>query len=258
MMIRRILRADRWKVAAYTAVLVFNIVAVVQAYPTYKANVAAIMKMVPDWMPLVKGLMASDGGDRFAVFVALNHYFKGANVIGPAVAIILALGTIVREVEIGTIGLLLSRPISRTRILLSYAVVHLLELTLPLFAIAIATPWLTEWLIDEEVPLAPMVMAALHASAFIAAVYGFALLLAVILTEQLRLAALAGGVCIVSFLLYFVDQNLPWSIYVLSSIPMYVELAGGGPLPWGAFLACVGSAIAFLTTAVVVFKRKDY
>lgn len=258
MMLRRILRDDAWKIAAYTAVLVANLVATVLAYPTFKSNITAIVNLIPNFATFLKAVLTGAGGDKFAVFVALNHFFKGANVIGPAAAIILALGTIVREVEIGTIGLLLSRPISRTRILLSFAITHLLELTLPLFLVAMMTPWLCEHLIDETVPLAPLLYASLHASVFIAMVYAFALLLAVVLVEQLRLAAIAGGLCIVSFMLYFVNQTLPWSIYVLSSVPMYVDLASGKAMPWGAFAVCAGATFTLLTTAIVVFRRKDY
>jgi ABC-type transport system involved in multi-copper enzyme maturation permease subunit len=258
MMVRRILRDDVWKTIAYTTVLALNLVATVLAYPTFKSNITAIVNLIPNFATFLKAVLTGAGGDKFAVFVALNHFFKGANVIGPAAAIIYALGTIVREVEIGTIGLLLSRPISRTRILLSFAAVHVLELTLPLFLVALVTPTLCESLIDETVPLAPLLWASLHASMFIAMVYALALLLAVVLVEQLRLAAIAGGLCIVSFMLYFVNQTLPWSIYVLSSVPMYVDIASGKAMPWGAFAICAAATAAFLTTAIVLFRRKDY
>jgi ABC-type transport system involved in multi-copper enzyme maturation permease subunit len=165
---------------------------------------------------------------------------------------------VVREVEIGTIGLLLSRPVSRARILWSFALVHLAELAVPLVLVSAAIPWLAGRMLGEEVALAPMLAAAAHATAFVSAVYAIALLFSVLLAEQVRVAAAAGGVCVVSFLLYFVEATRPFTLYALSSIPTYALLAQGQPYPWPRTAACLAIAAACLAAATLAFRRKDY
>ena len=259
MILRRLLRDDWWKFSALASILLLNAIITIQAFPTFKQNFVAITNLIPDFFKFAKdALISAGGGERVTVFVALNHFFKDANVIGPAAAIVLALGTIVREVEIGTIGLLLSRPLSRTRILWSFIVVHVLELVLPILFVTALLPTASQALIDETIDLQPLMLAALHASTFVVMIYAFALLCAVIFSEQIRVAAVAGGVCILSFMLYFFDATRAFTAYSLSSIHTYVDLAGGGAYPWTKTLICIGLAAAFFTAATATFNRKDY
>ncbi len=258
MIVRRALRDDWWKVLAYLAILVINVVVVLRAYPTFEANLSQLMNLMPDFLSFVATALLDAGEQRLQVFMGINHFFKGANMIGPAAAIILALGTVVREVEIGTIGLLLSRPISRTRILVSFAAVHLLELLLPLTLVTVSLPFLADCLIDREVALLPFLWANLHASAFIGMVYALSLLTAVLLHEQIKVAAVIGGVCIISFMLYFIDAARPFTLYRLSSIDVYVDLVKGGALPLAELALCLGIGGACLAGAILIFRRKDY
>ncbi|MBI4879128.1 MAG: ABC transporter permease subunit [Planctomycetes bacterium] len=258
MIVRRALRDDWWKVLAYLAILAFNVIVVLRAYPTFEANLSQLMNLMPDFLSFVAAALLDAGEQRLQVFMGINHFFKGANMIGPAAAIILALGTVVREVEIGTIGLLLSRPISRTRILLSFAAVHLLELILPLTLVTVSLPLLADCLIDRQVELLPFLWANLHASAFIGMVYALSLLIAVLLNEQIKVAAVAGGVCIISFMLYFIDATRPFTLYRLSSLDVYVDIVKGGPLPLVEFSVCLGAGAACLAGAILVFREKDY
>jgi len=257
MIARRTLRDDWWKVAAYTAILALNM-ATVLAFPTFESNYTMIMNLVPDFMSFLKRALENMGQGKFSVFAGINHFFKGANIIGPAAAIILALGTVVREQEVGTIGLLLSRPISRTRILLGFISVHLLELTLPLLLVTLFLPFTAQVLIDRELQLMPFLLATLHGSAFICMIYGIALLCAVLFNEQIKVAAVAGGICILSFMLYFIDATRPFTVYNLSSMEIYLQLVQGDPLPLAAFSSCLGIGAACLTAATLIFHRTDY
>ncbi len=258
MLVRRILREDWWKVSALFAILFANMVATVFAYPTFQANYAMLANLVPNFMGFVKNALNEAGKGGLPVFMAVNHFFKGANVIGPAAAIVLALGTVVREVEIGSIGLLLSRPISRRRILWTFAACHVLELLVPIFLVSALIPITAARGIDRDVPLAPFLVSSCHAAAFVSAVYCIAILAAVVFAEQIRVAAFAGGVCVVSFLLYFIDATRPYTLYALSSIEGYMAMARGDGLPLVRFFGCIGIAVAALGTATILFEKKDY
>lgn len=262
MIVVRTLRDDWWKVLAYTAILLFNLVATILAFPTFEKNWAAIVNLIPDFgefvVRAILQTVTGDGGKKLEVFLGINHFFKGANVIGPAAAIVLALGTVVREVELGTIGLLLARPVRRRRLLLSWAVVHLLELIVPLLLVTLLLPTLAARLIDREVELLPFLWSSLHGAAFVTLVYAMSLLLAVLLTEQVKVAATAGGVCILSFMLYFIDATRAYTLYDLSSIDVYMGLLRGNEYPWRETAICLFLAAGLFVAAVKVFEAKDY
>ncbi|MFH0947353.1 MAG: ABC transporter permease subunit [Planctomycetota bacterium] len=258
MIARRTVKDDWWKVAAYTGILALNMIATVLAFPTFESNYAMIANLVPDFLSFLKRVLEEMGQGKFSVFAGINHFFKGANIIGPAAAIILSLGTVVRELETGTIGLLLSRPVSRTRILLGFIAVHLLELTLPLLLVTLFLPYCASALIDREIELTPFIFAAIHGCAFISMVYGISLLCAVLLNEQIKVAAVAGGICILSFMLYFIDATRPFTIYNLSSMEIYLKLVQGDPLPVREFTSCLVIGAGCLIAAIVVFRRRDY
>ena len=262
MIIRRTLRDDWWKVGAYAGILLFNLAATILAFPTFEKNWALIVNLVPDFIPFVKDamtrMMEGTGGGKLTVFCGINHFFKGANIIGPAAGIVLALGTVVREVELGTIGLLLSRPTGRTRLLLGWATVHVLELVVPLLLVTLLMPTLTASLIDRHVDTVPFLLAAVHGAAFIFFVYGMSLLIAVLFQEQIKVAATAGGICVLSFMLYFVDATRPFTLYQLSSMEIYIGMAQGGAFPWTEFVICLVGGAALIGAAAFAFERKDY
>lgn len=258
MIARRTLRDDWWKVAAYGGILGFNVIATILAFPTFKANYTLVMNLIPDFMSFMRRALESMGEGKLSVFAGINHFFKGANIIGPAAAIILALGTVVRELEIGTIGLLLSRPVSRTRILFGFIVVHVLELIVPLLLITCMLPWCARVMIDEQLELAPFMLATIHGCSFIFLIYGISLLAAVLFSEQIKVAAVSGGICILSFMLYFVDATRPYTLYRLSSMEIYLDLVQGGSIPLLEFSICVGAGCACLLAAILVFRNKDY
>lgn len=262
MLILRTLRDDWWKVLAYAAVLFVNAVLTVLSYPTFHANFEAVMNLVPDFLTPVKSALTGAGGGGLPVFVAINHLFKGANIVGAAVAILLALGTVVREVEIGTIGLLLSRPVSRARIFFTFVAVHLLELWVPLLLVTCAIPALAQGLIGDDLdePLAtlPLLRGAIHAAAFITVVYSLGMLAGVWLTEQLKVAAAVGGVCVVSFIIYFVDFTRPYSLFRLSAIEVYSALARGTDAWRPELFLSLGIAAAVLACAWLTFRKRDY
>ncbi len=262
MIVARTLRDDWWKVLAYAGILVFNLVATVLAFPTFEKNWAAITNLIPDFIGFVKDAMnrmlEGAGGGKLSVFLGINHFFKGANVIGPAAAIVLALGTVVREVELGTIGMLLARPVRRRRLLLGWAAVHLLELIVPVLAATLLLPTLTARLLDREIELAPFLLSSLHGAAFITLVYAMSLLFAVAFAEQIKVAAAAGGVCILSFMLYFIDATRPFTIYDLSSIEIYMDILQGNGFPWAEFATCLLLAAGCFVAAVKLFESKDY
>jgi ABC-type transport system involved in multi-copper enzyme maturation permease subunit len=256
-LITRVLRDDVLKVSAYFLILLGNALATVLAWPTFEQNYQSLLAFVPSFLKGLKTAIAGASGG-IEGFVAINHLFKGANVLGAAMAVFLASGTIAREVEIGTAGMLLSRPWSRARVLLSFAAVHLAELIVPLLLATLAIPLLGAMLIDEEIAMEPLLLGAFHAASFIALVYALALALAVGASEQLKVAGIAGGICVVSFLLYFFDATRPYSLFRFSSLETYSALARREPFDLGLSAIVLGSTAIVFTIAWLRFRRRDF
>lgn len=258
MLVRRILRDDLWKVAAYTVILLGNAIATVLAFPAFQENYEAILQFVPGFLKKLRFALLDAGAGGLSAFAAINHLFKGANVLGAAAAILLAMGTVAREAEIGTIGTLLSRPLSRRRILFSWALVHLCELVVPLLLVTAAIPLAASLFIDESLPMTPLMLGALHASAFLGLLYAVALVVSTLVSEQIKAAGIAGGICIVSFILYFIDATRPFTLYRFSSFEMYGAIARGDGIPLETTLGLVAATLVLFAVADRIFARRDF
>ena len=88
--------------------------------------------------------------------------------------------------------------------------------------------------------------------------YTIALLSAVLFSEQIKVAAVAGGICVVSFLLYFIETTRAYTLYNLSSFGLYIDLTQGKGLPWFEPIALLVLAAAMFGTTMAVFLRRDY
>lgn len=258
MIAKRIIRDDWWKVVAYTAVLLLNMGATIGAYPTFQANIDQITNLLPDVFKPIREALVGVGTGGLPTFLSINHLFKGANMIGPAMAIVLALGTIVREVETGTIAILLSRPVGRIRVLLTIMATHLVEMLVPLFLVSALAPMMARAFIDESLAYGPMLQGTLHAAVFIVAVYGIALAFSVWFSEQIKVAAATGGICVVSFLLYFIDATRPFTLYNLSSLELYSAVARGNGLSGFEIASCLAIAAGSVGVAGLVFRTRNY
>ncbi len=257
-LVRRILRDDSWKLIAYSVILLGNVFLTVLTFPTFESNYLALLNLVPGFMKSLKGALLDAGSGGLPDFAAINHLFKGTNVIGAAVAILLATGAIVREVEIGSIGMLLSRPWSRRRILLSFAITQILELAVPMLLATVALPLVASLCIQRDVPLTPLLRGAVHSCAFLALIYSVTLFVSILITEQLKVAGIAGGALVVSFVLYFIDATRPYTLYRFSTIETYAALAKGGALDVVRTGGLYAAAAVFVGLALRAFSRRDY
>ena len=90
------------------------------------------------------------------------------------------------------------------------------------------------------------------------AVYGIALAFLVWFTEQIKVAAATGGICVVSFLLYFIDATRPFTLYNLSSLELYSAVARGNGFSGFEIAACLGIAAASVGVAAMIFRSRNY
>jgi ABC-type transport system involved in multi-copper enzyme maturation permease subunit len=254
----RILRDDAWKLAAFFVILLVNAIATVLAYPAFEENYEALLAFVPSFMAKLSSALLDAGSTGILAFASINHLFKAANVLGAAAAILLAMGSFSRETELGTIGVLLSRPLSRRRILTTFVVVHSLELIVPLLLVTVLIPSYVQFAIDETIPTGPLLLGAIHAAAFLLLVYAIAMVAATALSEQIKVAGIAGGLLITSFILYFIDATRPYTLYRLSSLDHYTAIARGEPFDLPMVAGMLAAALVLFAIADRILAKRDF
>ncbi|MBI4491342.1 MAG: ABC transporter permease subunit [Chloroflexi bacterium] len=168
---------------------------------------------------------------------------------------------IARELETGTLGLLLASPLSRTTILLSKVAVLALAL-LGLVAATLVGLALGGLLARVAVPLERFLGVALLGFAFFFAIGAYSVLLSALANERGTALGLAAGITALFYLANFLALYWPQAAllrYVsLFSFYRPQELVQSGVVPWLDVLVLAGQAAAYLLMAASVVRERDF
>lgn len=180
-----------------------------------------------DWLKAI-GRAVADSEEQVAYtnFCAAMLFFRSANLVGLAAAVLLGTGLFAREREAGTFEFLLSRPVSRGRILWAKTWPCALCVTLPIFAVNLsAIAW--SRVIELDLALGPLLLASLHAACFALLILAFTTWLSLLCRVQAHVAAWAGAVVIVQIGLYLTQRIRPYSLFRLADFDWYGPLLAG-------------------------------
>lgn len=164
---------------------------------------------------------------NYGDYYALQAYFKGANICGAAAAVLVGTGLIARERESLTLEFLVTRPISRSRILFEKFAIAAIGLTIPVFLVTWSGIPLSAWLVDEELHFLAVTLAAWHNSIFIVCMLALTTLCSVIFRLQAHVAAVAGVIIVSQVTLFFIQTARKFSLYQLSDIDVYAPIIDG-------------------------------
>jgi len=246
----RELRSVLWRALAYGVVLEAMLAAAILYWPRFQASVPAILRLVPGKvMGGMVAAIASRGADGYVVF---QHFFKGCHLLGGAAAALFAAWAVAGEAHRGTLEIWLALPFTRRRLLAERYVAGLLAVVLPIFATSASIPWLLS-LVDEEGHLIPYLLAAVHESVFLAALYSATFLVSAVGSRPVAIAFGAVLFLVLEFALYLVMEATHSSIYRLADIEDFsriLELSKLNPrvlVPLVIFSAAgfVGAQVAF-------------
>jgi ABC-2 type transport system permease protein len=155
--------------------------------------------------------------------------------------------SISREVERGTLDLLLAQPVSRTRVLISkYAV--------PLTGII---P-----LADIELNMWNQFLAILHGLLLVAAIASYTLLASVIFLEPRKALAVAGVITAAMYIINFIVPLLGPGLKWLSNLSFFhhynaIEIARSGNADTTALIIYGATFIVCSAASVIIFRRRD-
>jgi len=201
---------DEWvKLVAFFVFM--GAVAVVQTvfWPKIRVMLPSILEVVPQKFKFLIGGMQQEG---FVYFTITQQMMKNIGMFGSALAVILGASAVAKEVEAGTIELLLAQPISRKRVLLEKYLFNLGVLFIPVVISTLLT-YPAALIIGESISLAGLLIAGLYGFCIVAVVYSFTFFLGVMIDAQMQVLVAGLGFCLVMFILTVFKSTNFLSLY---------------------------------------------
>jgi ABC-2 type transport system permease protein len=243
-----------WTTAAIAILLVMAAVAM-PVYAQFGQAYLGLVEDMPAWLRVVYG----EGLGSVAGLVGMAMF----TLVGPLVLLVYAIGmgtqAAVGEEEDGTLALLLANPVSRTRILVSKAVVALLGVVLIVAALWLVIDLLAR-LVGIDMAGQDTLAASVHAAA-LALAFG-ALALAISAWTGSSLLGL-GAAGILAVLSYVVNTWLPMvpDLADLARFSPWQLYSGAHALQRGPDLVLLALALAIagvlFASAIVGLRRRD-
>jgi ABC-2 type transport system permease protein len=167
-----------------------------------------------------------------------------------------------REAERGTLDVLLSQPVSRTRVLLTKFGVMTLGVLIIAAAswggIALGLPLIE----STPVNLGGQALAILTGALMVLAIGAYTLLFSAIFLEPRKALLAAGGLTAAMYILNFIIPVLSPALSWLRNLSFFyhynsVDIVRSGDLNWTAIAVYGGAFIVALAGAVIVFNRRN-
>ncbi|MBI4282823.1 MAG: ABC transporter permease subunit [Chloroflexi bacterium] len=183
-------------------------------------------------------------------------------IVIPAAFSIAAASALAREIEKGTVFLLLARPLPRFHLVLAKGAGLLLGLA-ALVGMALAGTALGVAIsdLDQPVRLSRFFLVSCNAFLLFLSIGGYAFLISALSREGSRAIVLATGLTVAFFFEDFVADLWepleflgPWSIFHYYNPTSIVQQ---GAMPWNHALVLLGVASGGYAAAIAVFQRRD-
>lgn len=255
MLIRQMLRENLYIALGYTFIMQVALVAAVLYWPQFRDNLPTIGKLVP-FEPLQELVDKMEDYGYWPYF-CVQQFFKGNSLFGLAAAALMGSGLVAREADQGTAEYLLSRPISRTRILLTRWAVGAVLLTVPVFLTSWVGWLLGPYIEEDTIPLSAVMWGSAYMSLFLIMLFNITIWLSARSEHQLKPGVLLVGIMLFQFALYLVKEVGNYTMFAMVDTDSLMPLLYGTlPLLNGAVFIGVGAL--FLGLALWEFKRRDF
>lgn len=230
MIAKKTWREVRGMVIAYTLILELLLLPAVLLWPNLRRGGSVLVEMMPAEFlrNMAEAVMGHDDDTAFLAYMAVQLFFKGVNIVGIAGAVLLGTGIVARERENGTLEYLLSRPVSRARILWSKYWVVAIALVVPIFLTTwSAIPLCAIPRIDQELPFTAVTIGAFHNACFVVLVFTATMVFSILAKAQVHAAFWIGAVVISQVAIYFIQEIRVISLFRLSDFEIYNPVMAG-------------------------------
>lgn len=254
MLVRQFAQEQRFLVLGYTGLLLINMLAGTYYWPEMRDNFPEIIKLIP-FEPIQQFARAFDENGFWAYF-CVQHFFKGAGMFGLAAAGLMGSGLVAREVDRRTAELLLSRPISRARILFARWSTGAVLLFVPFVAVALLNVAIAPD-VDEKLPLGSLVKASAYTYLFILTCFTATVALSTRFSHQLKAGLLVLGFMLMQLAIYMIDRLWDFSLYNLIDLDLTLPI-DDGIFPWYQAGWMIALITLFYGLALWGFRSRDF
>ena len=256
------LKAGRWGLVAWSGLMAVYALFTFWLYPTMKeAGYEQMFEKLPESIKALAGLQDLPPGLGLSLetFVSLEFMSMWAAFVA-IYAIFAAGGIVAREVERGTMDLILAQPLSRTRLVLSKFAVFLAGVGIIALGSFLGT-LAGMAIIDERMSLGNTALALFQGLSLVLAVGSYSLLLSCLTLDPRRTLLLSGTITAAFYILNFVAPALKgytWAgrfslFHYFAPEPI---MRTGQPDWWGLGIFW-GLALICLALSLAVFRKRD-
>ena len=256
------LRAGRWGLVAWSGLMGLYALLVFYLYPTMKAaGYEQMFENLPESIRALAGLQDLPEGVGFSLetFVALEFIGQWAAFVA-IYAVFAAGGIVAREVERGTMDLILAQPLSRTRLVLSKFGVFLAGLGIIALGSFLGT-LVGMAIIEEKIGLGNAALALFQGGSLVLAVGSYSLLFSCLTLDPRRTLLLSGTITAAFYILNFTAPALKSFSWVgrLSLFHYFApeSILRTGQPDWAGLGIFWGLALLCLALSLAVFRRRD-
>ncbi|MCH2112630.1 MAG: ABC transporter permease [Planctomycetes bacterium] len=255
MMARLFWKEHRALIFGYTGILAFAWTAGIFYWPELRDNgVLELVRFLP-FEPL-KDFARGFEQEGFWAYFGVQHLFRGAGMFGTGAAGLLGTGLVAREVENRTAELLLSRPISRSRIFLVRWAAGAWALLVPLLAVTVLGAFLAPQ-VSESLPWESALIGSVYAWLFPLAVFSLTAALSAFCSTQLKAGVLVLGFMLLQMAFYLIPELWNHSIYNWVDLDVTLAIPTQG-FPWEGAWKLLGLSALFVAIGLWQFRRRDF
>ncbi len=246
---------ESWIIAiGYMIILEAAMVAAILYWPKFSGNIPSIAKLVPfaSLSRLVENI--SIGG--YWPYFTIQHFFKGGAMFGMAASALFSSILIARDADQRTAEFLLSKPISRKRILGIRFTTASVLLCAPIFISSISAIFISKY-IGENLQLSALMMASAYISIVLISVLSLGCWVSSISTHQMKPVFVVVGFVLFQFAFYLVDVLNKYTVFKLIDTERLSPIAKG-EYPWVESLCCIFFIIILYMFSLRNFTRRDF
>ena len=253
-LLRHWLRDAWWILLGYFIILEAALVAAILYWPKFNENIPAIANMVP--FPALQRLVESVEVDGYWPYLAVQQWFKGCSLFGLAAAAFLTSGVVARDADQKTAEFLLSRPLSRKRVLLTRWMAASCLVIIPVYITSITAIWISP-AVDETLRWSDVLLSSTFMSLFLLMLVTFTAMISAMSSHQLKAGIILIGFILLNFAFYLIQEIDEISLFKTVDVWVFMNIKAGN-FPWITSASYVGATIIMLLIALGVYSRRDF
>jgi hypothetical protein len=244
-----------WGAFGYGLILLAMLVPAVAFYPKFAENISSLRALAP--LPVLQTLVDELEAGGLWAYIAGQQFFKAANTVGVAAAVLFAVMGPALEAQRGTLEILLARPYSRTRILLERYAAGALAVTVPIFLTTWSVPaQLAYFGIEERLPWELLTLASVHQSLLLLTIYSVTFALCAAGRHPIPIAFTVLFLTTLQFGIYMVQNWTHWSLFRLTDVQRFMDIEHDLALDLSRVLPMAAVSALFLLLAWWLFRRR--